>query len=59
MSTYKFFFISDDNKEAIGKIYASNLEAAFIKASRKKKLSLQDFKQLFNIEQIDDTPKKN
>ena len=59
MNTYKFFFISDDNKEAIGKIYASNLESAFIKASRKKELSLVDFKQLFNIEQINNVSGKN
>tara|TARA_Y100001937_G_C7128084_1_gene335849 strand:+ start:1094 stop:1252 length:159 start_codon:yes stop_codon:yes gene_type:complete len=52
MSTYKFFFISDSTKEAIGKIYASNLESAFIKASRKKKLSLEHFKQLFDIEKL-------
>jgi hypothetical protein len=52
MNTYKYYSISDSKKEAIGKIYASNLEAAFIKACRKKNLSTNQFKQLFNIEQI-------
>jgi hypothetical protein len=59
MNTYKYYFISDDKKEALGKVYASNLESAFIKASRKKNLSLEDFKKLFSIETINNVSKKN
>ena len=52
MGQYKFFSISDKKREAIGKVYASNIESAFIKASRKKGLSLEQFKELFNLEEV-------
>jgi len=52
MNKYKYFFASDLNKEQIGKVKAKNLEEAYLKASYKKKLELNHFKQLFDIEEV-------
>ena len=50
MNQYKYFFKSDSNKEAVGKIKAEGLYEATKKAASKKKLSLQHFMELFNVE---------
>jgi hypothetical protein len=52
MNQYKYFFASDLKKEQIGKVKAKNLEEAYLKASHKKRLQLEHFKQLFDIEEI-------
>jgi len=52
MKQYKYFFISDSNKEAIGKIKANNIHSARKAAASKKNLSLTKFVKLFNIEEV-------
>ena len=52
MNYYKYFFASDLKKEQIGKVKAKNLKEAYIKASYKKRLQLENFKQLFDVEKI-------
>ena len=50
MNRYKYFFKSDSQKEAIGIIKADALYDAFKKAAAKKKLNLNEFMDLFNVE---------
>jgi hypothetical protein len=50
MNKYKYFFQRDNNKEAIGKVIARNLEEAYIKASKIKNLTLDGFKVVFKVE---------
>ena len=52
MNQYKYFFASDLKKEPIGRVKAKNIEEAYIKASSKKRLQLEYFKKLFDIEEI-------
>tara|TARA_Y100001978_G_C23494215_1_gene337801 strand:+ start:435 stop:593 length:159 start_codon:yes stop_codon:yes gene_type:complete len=52
MYKYKYFFKSDSSKEAIGKIKADGLYEAIKKAASKKKLSLEHFTELFNVEKL-------
>lgn len=52
--TFKYFYLSDTNKEAVGRVTAKDLQEAYIKASYIKKLAPMHFKELFNIEQIDE-----
>ncbi len=54
MKTYKYFSSSDLNEEQIGKVKAKNLKEAYIKASYKKNLNLNDFKILFDIKEINE-----
>ena len=54
MNTYKYFFIADSNKEAIGKIKANDIHSARKAAASKKNLSLTKFVKLFNIEELND-----
>jgi len=53
MNQYKYFSSSDLKKEQVGKVKAKNLKEAYIKASKKKRLPLESFRQLFNIEEIE------
>jgi hypothetical protein len=50
MNQYKYFFKSDNKKEAVGKIKAEGLYEATKKAAAKKNLSLIHFMELFNVE---------
>ena len=52
MNKYKYFFASDLKKEQVGQVKAKNLKEAYFKASNKKRLKLEHFKQLFDIEEI-------
>ncbi len=52
MNQYKYFFATDLNKEQVGKVKAKTLEEAYLKASYKKRLQLERFKQLFDIEEL-------
>ena len=51
---FKYFHLSDNKKEAIGKVSANDLQEAFIKASYIKKLAPMHFKELFNVEEINE-----
>ena len=50
MNRYKYFFKSDSSKEAVGKVKAEGLYEATKKAAAKKKLTLTNFMDLFNVE---------
>jgi len=52
MKKYKYFHVSDLDKEIVGVINAKDLHEAYIKASYKKKLSPMHFRELFNVEEI-------
>ena len=52
MTQYKYYFISDSSKEAVGKIKSNTKQKAIEKAAAKKKLSIEHFLELFNVEEI-------
>ena len=52
MTQYKYYFISDTSKEAIGKIKANTKQKALEKAAGKKKLSIDYVLELFNVEEV-------
>ena len=52
MKKYKYYFLSDSSKEAIGKIRAFNRKKAIKKAALKKQLGLRQFLKLFGVEEI-------
>lgn len=54
MNTYKYFFISDLNQEAIGKVKANDIHSARKAAATLKKLNLTEFVKLFNVEKLND-----
>ena len=51
---FKYFFISDSKKEAVGKLNAKDLHEAYIKASYIKKLAPMHFKEIFDLEEINE-----
>jgi len=52
MKQYKYFFISDSNREAIGKFQANDIHSARKIAAGKKNLTVTKFVKLFNIEEL-------
>ncbi len=52
MGNYKYFFISDSKKEAVGQVTADGIYEAMKRSARKKKLKLNHFLELFNVEEI-------
>ena len=52
MIKYKYYSTNDPSKETIGCIHAENIEEAYYIASKIKKLELQVFKKLFNVERV-------
>ena len=54
MTQYKYYFISDSSKEAVGKVKALSENRAIEKASQKKRLSINHFLELFNVEEINE-----
>ena len=52
MKQYKYFFISDLNKEAIGKFQAADIHSARKIDADKKNLTVTKFVKLFNIEEV-------
>lgn len=53
MKKYKYFFRSDLSKEAIGVVKAKDLQQAFLKSSNKKQLPLEEFVELFFVEEVE------
>jgi len=51
---FKYFFISDTTKEAVGRVNAKDLQEAYIKASYTKKLAPMHFKEIFDLEEINE-----
>ena len=54
MKTFKYFSISDSKKESVGKITAKDLNEAYIKAAYIKKLAPIHFKQIFDVQEINE-----
>ena len=52
--TFKYFYLFDSNREAVGKVKAVNLHEAYVKASYIKKLGTPDFKKIFSVQEIDE-----
>jgi len=49
---YRYFSITDKNRDTVGMVHADTLEDAYLMASKIKKLPLDDFKKLFKVEKI-------
>ena len=52
MNKYKYFFKSDAKKESIGVVKAKNPTQALTRAAKKKQLLMEDFLEIFFIEEI-------
>ena len=52
MEKYKYYNISDPTEEAIGVIKAKNLKQAYLKAAKKKQLSMPIFIKIFNVKEL-------
>jgi len=52
MKRFKYFNITDSSKEQIGIVESRSRDKAYIKASKIKNLTLEDFKKLFDIEEL-------
>ena len=55
MNKYKYFFKTDNSKEAIGIVEAIDYYLALKKAAAIKKLSLTEFADLFKVELFNET----
>ncbi len=49
---YRYFSITDKNKDTLGTVNTDTLEDAYVMASKIKKLPLESFKKLFKIEKM-------
>ncbi len=49
---YRYFSVTDKNKDTVGIVNSDTLEDAYLMASKIKKLPLDTFKKLFKIEKI-------
>lgn len=52
MKQYKYYNTSDPTEEAIGIIKAKNLKQAYLKAAKKKQLSMPTFIKIFNVKEL-------
>jgi len=52
MKKFKYFSKRDKNKETVGIVKADSIYIATIKASEKKNLSIVQFNNLFEVEEI-------
>ena len=52
MKKFKYFSRGDNKKEQVGIVKAKSIYIASIKAAEKKKLSLIQFNNLFEVEEI-------
>ena len=52
MKQYKYFFISNKDKEAVGKVFASSKRKAVEKSAGKKQMNIEQFLTLFDVEEI-------
>ena len=49
---YRYFSITDKNRDTVGMVNSDTLEDAYLMASKIKKLPLDKFKKLFKVEKI-------
>ena len=52
MKKWKYFYLSDSNKETIGIVLAEDVEGAYDISSEIKNLPLTEFKTIFGIEML-------
>jgi hypothetical protein len=52
MKKWKYYTLKDENKEAVGVLYAEDINEAYAIASRMKKLPLLEFEKLFGVERL-------
>lgn len=52
MKHWKYFYLNDIKKEAIGTLYAEDEGEAYTIASRMKKLNIISFRDIFKVEQL-------
>lgn len=52
MKHWKYYSLTDSKKEAVGTLYAADIDEAYAIACRMKQLPLGDFEKLFGIERI-------
>ena len=50
---YRYFSVTDKNKDTVGIVNSSTLEDAYLMASQVKKLPLDTFKKLFKAFTLD------
>ena len=53
MKQYKYYNTLDSTKEAIGIVKAKNEKQAYLKASKKKQLSMPDFIKIFSVKEVE------
>ena len=49
---YRYFSVTDKNKDTVGIVNSNTLEDAYLMASKIKKLPLDQFKKLFIVEKV-------
>ena len=52
MKQWKYFYLNDSEKETVGTLYASDVNEAFLIASRMKQLPIEEFRKMFGIERL-------
>jgi len=52
MKKWKYYTLTDLNKETVGTLYAEDINEAYLIASRMKKLPLIEFKKIFGVEKL-------
>jgi len=53
MNKYKYFNALDQDQEAVGIVKAKDEKQAYIKAAKRKQLSLPDFVNIFRVKEIE------
>jgi hypothetical protein len=52
MKRWKYYTLTDPNKEAVGTLYAEDINEAYAIACRMKQLPLAEFEKLFGVEKL-------
>lgn len=52
MKKFKYFYLSDPNKEVVGNVISNDEEGAYEMASLIKKLPLKEFKKIFGVIEV-------
>ena len=52
MKKFKYFYKKDKKKEQVGIIKAKNIHNAIVKSAKLKNLSVTEFNNLFEIEEV-------
>lgn len=52
MKRWKYYTLTDLDKEIVGTLYADDINEAYLIASRMKQLPLKEFKNIFGVEKL-------